>query len=85
MKQGVRATGAGWEPVPVGAGFAWGAGLAAPCWTAGCSGDPGAGKLRPRLSPNGVPVQPVCSNIKTRAAAMVPGARQGLGISHLRA
>jgi len=82
---GVGATVAGWEPVPLGAPLACGAGTAAPCWVAAWSGDPAAGKLRLRLSPNGVPVQPVCSKIKTMAAAKVAGARQGLGISCLRA
>ena len=69
----------------VGAGFAWGAEVAAPCWGEGWSGDPGDGKLRLKPSPNGVPVQPVCSNSKTMAVAMVAGARQGIGISYLRA
>jgi len=68
-----------------GPGFAWAAEPASPCWEDGWSGDAGAGKLRPKLSPNGVPVQPVCNNKMTVAAAMVAGVRQGLGISYLRA
>jgi hypothetical protein len=82
---GVRPTGAGKGPGMVGAGFAWDGGPAASGWGEGWSGDPGDGKLRLKPSPNGVPVQPVCSNNKTMAVAMVAGARHGIGISYLRA